>query len=105
MQYGWRPLVQDLKGGAEALAESTRPKRKRYFAQAKASLPSGYCTLNTGTGWIANSIKPEIVASKRIVAYIEEQNVPTMVSLLDPLTVLHELTPWSSVVGTFCSSI
>lgn len=97
MQYGWRPLVQDLKGGAESLAESTRPKRKRYFAQAKASFPSGYCDLRTGTGYIAGSINPEISASKRIIAYIEEQNVPTMVSLLDPLTVLHELTPWSFV--------
>ena len=105
MQYGWRPLLQDLKGGAEALAESTRPKRKRYFARAKSSLSSGYCNLNTSNGLVATSIKPEIVASKQIIAYIEEQNVPTTelqgVSSCNTVRGSRRLT----IVGTFCSSI
>jgi len=97
LQYGWLPLVQDLKGAAESLAESTLPKRKRYFAQVRASVPSGFVTLEHFAPITAYPRFTKFEASKRVVAYIQESNVPTMVDLLDIKTVAWELLPWSFV--------
>jgi len=98
LQYGWKPLVSDLQAGAEVLAEATLPKRKRYFARKKASLNSGFCRLENGAPAYAYPRFSQIEVSKQIIAYIEEQNVPSMLHVLDWKTVAWELTPWSFVV-------
>lgn len=98
LQYGWKPLVSDLRAGAESLAEATLPKRKRYFVRKKASLQTGFCELYNAAPAYCNPRSYKMEASKQIVAYIEEQNVPSMLHVLDWKTVAWELTPWSFVV-------
>jgi hypothetical protein len=96
LQYGWKPLLSDLKTGAEALAESTRTKRKRYFSSLRKEGKDTDVRMNLSSNFISAS-KCLSFRSRRLIAYVEETNVPTMRSLLDPLPVLWELAPWSFI--------
>lgn len=98
LQYGWKPLLEDLKGGAEALAESTLPKRTRYFASIKKSSSAKVIMRNNNVGsFILHPKRSLIEIGVRVIAYVEEKNVPTMQDLISPATIAWELLPWSFV--------
>lgn len=98
LQYGWIPLLEDLKGGAEALAESTLPKRTRYFASYKKSSSAKVIMRNNyDASFILYPVRSMIEISRRVIAYVEEKNVPTMQDLISPATIAWELLPWSFV--------
>lgn len=95
LQWGWIPLLSDMKAGAEQLAHRLEvPFKQRYSAIFRVD----------GPVVISGNSKPSAaecysVASRRIVATISEQeSLPVLSGLMDPELVAWELLPFSWLV-------
>lgn len=99
LQYGWMPLLQDAKGGAEFLAKLLNfPMVRTYKVQRRKyhdadRWPSG--TQTTKQWSFAGETRGQIIAR------LEEVNPYQLSGLLDPASVAWELTPWSFVIDWF----
>lgn len=93
LQYGWLPLLSDMKEGAEQLAHILHyPKTKRY--QVRMKLKTEYIPGNFSFDWVTKSR----TVSRQIVAYITEpESLLSVSGLLDPELVAWELLPFSFV--------
>jgi len=95
LQYGWKPLLSDIHGGAEFLAHQlnvplqqvTRVSRQRVVSLDSPPIGGAYSRYVNYGLFVRSSIK----------AIISEVNVPQLVGLTDPLSVIWEKTPWSFV--------
>jgi hypothetical protein len=93
LQYGWIPLVKDVYGAAEALAQQlNEPAVQTYRVRRKIQ-----------RDWTAVS-SPNIksydylaVVRGQLIARLSEVNVAALNGLGDPSSILWELTPWSFV--------
>lgn len=95
LQYGWRPLVQDLQGGVEAAAHALEtPRKRRYTASKRKVSSAAWCRLSGGGVYLYPQ-KQNIFARKRITAYVTEADVPTMGQMVDLTTIAWEVTPFS----------
>jgi hypothetical protein len=109
LQYGWLPLLSDVKAGAEWLANRLEvPFRQRYAASRRVS------ALRTrNTPWVTYylgvpNVNPvpscTCVAEyrKQIIAFITERpSVAVSLGLTDPLSVAWEKIPFSFVADWF----
>jgi len=111
LQYGWLPLLNDVKGAAELLAHQLNvPFRKRYHVQRRIELTSeqkasrsiqSYCCPITNSFVQASSAstKTQLYA---ITAYVTEaQTIPQLLGLTNPASVLWEKLPYSFVADWF----
>lgn len=97
LQYGWKPLIEDVFDLADQIAKADKPRSKRIFAQhwigvnPSSSSPTLYKVSGGGK------------YSKSIVAYITEDipSWPHALGLMDPELVEWELVPFSFVVDWF----
>lgn len=99
LQYGWLPLLQDVKGGAEFLAKLLNyPMVQTYKVKRKRPLSAGRWPSGSQTTreW---SFFGE--TQGQLIARLSEVNVPQLSGLLDPASVAWELTPWSFVIDWF----
>lgn len=91
LSWGWLPLIQDMRSGAELLAHKLNvpfSMRTRVALTKKAS--HVFSTAEMAGGW---------VRSKQIIAILSEpESIPKMLGLLDPSVVAWELTPFSMLV-------
>jgi hypothetical protein len=93
LQYGWLPLLGDIKSGAELLAHQLNvPFMQRYVVRRSVrSSP------DQGGSYIKFADYSSSV-NKQIVAYVSEpESIPKMSGILDPELVAWELTPFSFV--------
>jgi hypothetical protein len=101
VQYGWLPLLQDAKGGAEMLAKQLNaPLVQNYKVRKQKALALG-----------PGSLSPNIVNGKaytytgttrgQYIARVKEVNVPHLIGLTDPASVGWELVPFSFVADWF----
>lgn len=90
LQYGWLPLLSDMKSGAEALSHHLNvPFRQRYVVRRNLRVDIDR-TSPFASGFDQNS--------RQLIAYISEpESLPVLSGLLDPELVLWELTPFSFV--------
>jgi len=99
LQYGWMPLLQDVKGGAEFLAKLLNfPMVQTYKVRRKRPLqaerwPSG--TQRTAQWSFVGETKGQLIAR------LSEVDTAKLSGLLDPASVAWELTPWSFVIDWF----
>lgn len=95
LQYGWLPLLSDIKAGAEFLAH-TIDQNHPGVMRRKASLivigdvkpSSPICKVNGGS---------KLEHCKQIIAYITNVNYPKLLGLTNPASVAWELLPYSFV--------
>lgn len=94
LQYGWKPLVNDMYDGAEFLAHELRgPITLRFVARRSASKPRDRI--------VGDRIQPSFTrrrVRKQLIAYISESQIPSGLSLVNPATILWEKLPWSFVI-------
>lgn len=96
LQYGWMPVVKDMYGAAEALAQQlNNPYIQTYRARMRKKLVMTPVSSN-----ITNKKAYSAIGFDRgqLIARVKEVNVPQLNGLVDPSSVLWELTPWSFVV-------
>jgi hypothetical protein len=109
LQYGWLPLLSDVKAGAEWLANRLEvPFKQRYAVHRRVA------TVDTKlTPWVTyylgvpnvNPVPSSTVVAeyrKQIVAYITERpSVAVSLGLTDPLSIVWEKIPFSFVGDWF----
>lgn len=96
LQYGWLPLLNDAKAGAEFLAhqhsyplqEIVRVARKKEVTVVTNNFGYDFGSKN---GYVLKSIK----------AILKEKDVVALAGLKDPLSIAWELVPYSFVIDWF----
>lgn len=98
LQYGWLPLLKDVRGAAEALAHQLNvPIQQVYrIRSSKPLVANPYAWVAAGGGW-------RFVGMTRgqLIARVTEVDVPALYGLKDPASILWELTPYSFVADWF----
>ena len=91
LNWGWMPLLQDMRSGAELLAHKLNvPFSRRVRVASSKRAPHVYDYATMAGGWFAR---------KQIIAILSEpESIPKMMGLLDPEVVAWELTPFSMLV-------
>lgn len=96
LQYGWLPLLGDVKAGAEFLAhQHSFPIQHRVKARLK--IATGTITNKT---WYSHR-DYQVRREKSIVAILKEKDVVALSGLTDPWSVAWELLPYSFVFDWF----
>lgn len=108
LQYGWLPLLQDMKTGAEQLAHHLEfPFRKKVFARHSNYLYGDRTGKAKSVTVPINSWQVEFadcysVAQRQIVATLSEpESLPKLSGLMDPELIAWEMVPFSFVVDWF----
>lgn len=97
LQYGWRPLLDDAKAGAEFLSHHfTTPQQHVFHVTVRKVGP-----MPTMTGGYGRWLIGGYTVSKRVKVILKEKNVTALAGLLDPASVAWELLPYSFVIDWF----
>lgn len=95
IQYGWRPLINDVYEAMKAFEAKTAPPRKSVVvASTSRSVTDQYTTPGS---LIFNTKKSKI--SIRVICELQEElSVARSLGLYNPAAILWEKVPWSFVV-------
>jgi hypothetical protein len=101
MQYGWKPLLSDVKSGAEALAaQLSEPFSLHYVAKRMKQESGERVTQTMSDGPITCTYYS--CRGRVLRTTVSEKPGLAQLSRLDnPLTVAWELLPWSFVIDWF----
>lgn len=94
LQYGWLPLLSDVYAGAEFLAHYLNyPMSQTYRVKFRKELkyPASYWTEN----------RKGSQDRLQIIAHVSEVDVPQLIGLTDPASILWEKLPYSFVADWF----
>jgi len=100
LQYGWLPLIHDVKSAAESLAERTGEAgnytmtyRARVRDRSAPVVTQGASPRVMGSGYMERSCQ--------IKAFLTSVNSATLFGITNPLSLAWELLPWSFVADWF----
>jgi len=99
LQYGWLPLLNDVKGASEFLARMHSYPSQRTHRVSVRSV--GLRPPNTGTPSVTRYNDFLVTRTKYLKAVISEIDEASLSGLTDPLSVAWELVPYSFVVDWF----
>lgn len=96
LQYGWMPLLQDMKSGAELLSHQLHvPFRERQSVRITRRIPQSVLDSFNAAYTLPAA---EVFTSKNLVAYYSEPlSIPVLSGLADPELIAWELVPFSFV--------
>jgi hypothetical protein len=117
LQYGWLPLLSDVKAGAEWLANRLEvPFKQRYSAHRRTSKQVSQIPAWIGGPWVGPpawatgryAVDPPPLSTayaeyrKQIIAIVSERpSVAVSLGLTDPLSIAWEKIPYSFVADWF----
>lgn len=109
IQYGWKPLVQDIHNAAETLAKIQVQRQNDSFHTHQTVSGKGEITtrsvVNTGTGGDTDVTVVELTSLVRMKATYRVTNdflrYSNMFGMTNPALLAWELTPFSFVVDWF----
>lgn len=96
MQYGWRPLIQDVYESHKAFVELTQAPRKTRF-HVSHSVKAQYAQSNSYARWD----NPSSCSRRVTCELVEELGAGRSLGLLNPASVAWELVPFSFVADWF----
>lgn len=97
IQYGWRPLIDDVYEGAVWLAAKLqKPMVHRVSTRLQRV---GFANLRPDV--LYSYRNQQTLVRKQIVAYFSEGKADTSLNVMNPAEVAWELLPWSFVVDWF----
>lgn len=106
LQYGWRPLLNDIYGTCEALAQSKFPPILKFRARTKVSDSKLHYEQYESSSW-GKLTQDEIGYESHaeiMLAYNMGNDINRSMSQLgisNPATIAWELMPWSFVIDWF----
>lgn len=105
LQYGWRPLLQDIYGSAELLAQKKmREVRNTVRSRSRDTESSqSQVTVFGGVGTLTfkNRIYREVSFRAHFATSSDMVHTLSQVGLTNPALIAWELTPWSFVIDWF----
>lgn len=114
LQYGWRPLLQDVYGSAELIAQKNlREVRTRVRKSVSLDWNDMWRTVDNDLSHGTNSAKYKYTIAYTVYFSTPSESIRTLaqVGITNPALIVWELTPWSFVVdwllpiGNFLSSL
>lgn len=98
LQYGWLPLVNDVYEGAIFLSHHLNVPLQKVIKVIRRQSGHSFSVGNT-FAWSFTEVK--VRESKQLKAILREKDVVQLSGLLDPLSVLWELLPYSFIIDWF----
>lgn len=98
IQYGWKPLLNDLYESSKAYEVLTSKPRKKTFYVSK-TIRKDYDASASPSNW--SCIGKDKISRQLKVTMQEQLSAPRSLGLLNPLSVAWELVPFSFVADWF----
>jgi hypothetical protein len=99
IQYGWRPLIQDVYESQKAYSALTDKTRLSRFISSRSHT---YDVVSYPSGTWHSKVEQKIVLSKQVIYVAKEKlSTPRSLGLADPRSVAWELIPFSFVADWF----
>lgn len=114
LQYGWRPLLQDVYGSAELIAQKNlREVRTRVRKSSSIDWSADVVSVNSPLAYGTNQMSYKYTISYTVYYSTPSDSIKTLsqIGITNPGLIVWELTPWSFVidwllpVGNFLSSL
>jgi hypothetical protein len=114
LQYGWRPLLNDVYGAAELIAQKNlREVRTRVRKSASLDWNDQWVTVSNDLSYGTNTAKYRYTIAYTVYYSTPSDSIKTLsqVGVTNPELIAWELTPWSFVIdwllpiGNFLSSL
>lgn len=101
IQYGWNPMLQDIHGAMTAFAAiADRPRISQYKVSGSAT--GDYSAVFKSGGFRIGWLNQEMKVSRQIIAELSEPaSTGRGLGLMNPASVVWELTPFSFVADWF----
>jgi hypothetical protein len=97
LQYGWLPLLSDCSDAAVAFSKLSEVRVLRFTASSK--MTANWNSSQNVNYWTGSG--PARYRTKIIAELSEDVSVQRNLGLLDPLSVVWEVMPWSFVIDWF----
>jgi hypothetical protein len=98
IQYGWKPLINDVYESARAFEKLTSGPRKHTYRTSTSVSTKGDAS-SSPSNWTCGGARR--ISRRLKLVMVEELSAPRSLGLLDPLSLAWELTPFSFVADWF----
>lgn len=97
LQYGWKPMMEDIRGACEIIANHVNKPQEFRFTSRKRAVTQ----LPDTSEWYKYSSSTQTDRVQMIVILRDQPNMTDVTGITDPASIAWELTPYSFVFDWF----